>query len=79
MSFNLHFFLYMEHTVEGRKPLLRDGKEYTYQSEMRIGTGTTGESQHLTGVVFRLQTRVQVTNNSSTLNIEVSLFSILHI
>ena len=59
--------------------MLRDGKEYVYQSEMRVGTGTTGNATHLAGAVFRLQTRVQVTNNAKTLNVEVGLFFILHL
>jgi hypothetical protein len=66
--------LYLVAVVQGRKKLLRDGKEYVYQSEIRVGTGTMDYAPHLVGAVFRLQTRVQVSNSANTLKVEVSVF-----
>ena len=59
--------------VQGRKKLLRDGKEYTYSSELRVGTGTMDYAPHLAGSVYRMKTRVQVSNSANTLNIEVGI------
>jgi len=63
--------------VQGRKKILRDGKEYVYQSEIRVGTGTMDYAPHLVGGVFRLQTTVQVSNSEKTLKVKVGVFVIL--
>ena len=57
--------------VQGRKKLLKDGKEYIYKSEIRVGTGTMDYAPHLVGGVYRMKTRVQVKNSANTLNVEV--------
>ena len=57
--------------VQGRQKILRDGKEYVYQSEIRVGTGTMDYAPHLVGGVYRMRTRVQVSNSEQTLNVEV--------
>merc|ERR1712113_1259593 len=52
--------------------ILRDGKEYVYQSEIRVGTGTMDYAPHLVGGVYRMRTRVQVSNSEQTLNVEIT-------
>ena len=52
--------------------MLKDGKEYTYKSEIRMGTGTMDYAPHLAGSVHRMKTRVQASNGGNTLNIEVN-------
>ena len=59
--------------AQGRKKLLKDGKEYIYKSEVRVGTGTMDYAPHLVGGVYRMKTRVQVSNNGQQLNIEVGM------
>merc|ERR1712223_1505391 len=54
--------------VQGRQKILRDGKEYVYQSEIRVGTGTMDYAPHLVGGIVRMKTRVQIPNGG-TLNI----------
>merc|ERR1712018_1009823 len=58
--------------AQGRKKIIQDGKEYIYNSEIRIGTGTMDYAPHLVGPVVRLRTRVQVSNSEKTLNVELS-------
>ena len=58
--------------MQGKK-LLKDGKEYTYKSEIRVGTGTMDYAPHLAGSVHRMKTRVQASNGGNTLNIEVNI------
>merc|ERR1712045_367057 len=58
--------------VQGRQKILRDGKEYVYQSEIRVGTGTMDYAPHLVGGVYRMRTRVQVSNSEQTLNVEIT-------
>ncbi len=67
----------MTAVVQGRKKILRDGKEYVYQSEVRVGTGTMDYAPHLVGGVMRLQTTVQVSNSEKTLKVKVGVFVIL--
>jgi hypothetical protein len=55
-----------------RKSLLQDGKEYKYKSEMRIGTGTMDYAPHLVGGVYRMNTKLQVSNTRKTLKIALS-------
>ena len=55
--------------VQGRIKL-KSGKEYVYQSEIRVGTGTMDYAPHLVGGIVRMKTRVQV-QNGGTLNIAV--------
>ena len=57
--------------MQGRKKLLRDGREYTYNSEIRVATGTMDYAPHLAGSVYRMKTRIQVANSEQTLNVEV--------
>ena len=67
-----YFFLLIIAIVQGKK-LLKDGKEYTYNSEIRVGTGTMDYAPHLAGTVYRMKTRVQTSNNAKTLNLEVGI------
>ena len=60
--------------MQGQKKLLRDGKEYKYASEVRIGTGTMDYAPHLAGSVHRMKTRVQASNGGNTLNVEVNIY-----
>ena len=60
--------------MQGQKKLLKDGKEYTYKSEIRMGTGTMDYAPHLAGSVHRMKTRVQASNGGNTLNIEVNIY-----
>lgn len=67
-----YFFLLIIAVVQGKK-LLKDGKEYTYNSEIRVGTGTMDYAPHLAGTVYRMKTRLQTSNNAKTLNLEVGI------
>merc|ERR1712018_10553 len=57
--------------VQG-KSVLQDGKEYRYKSEIRVATGTMDYAPHLVGGIFRMNTKVQVSNSRKTLKIAVS-------
>ena len=53
--------------------MFQDGKEYVYQSEIRVATGTMDYAPHLAGGIYRTKTRVQVSNSENTLNVEVNM------
>ena len=69
--YDLNYYFVFTAVVQGRQKILRDGKEYVYQSEIRVGTGTMDYAPHLVGGVYRMRTRVQVSNSEQTLNAEV--------
>ena len=69
--YDLTYYFVFTAVVQGRQKILRDGKEYVYQSEIRVGTGTMDYAPHLVGGVYRMRTRVQVSNSEQTLNVEV--------
>ena len=69
--YDLNYYFVFTAVVQGRQKILRDGKEYVYQSEIRVGTGTMDYAPHLVGGVYRMRTRVQVSNSEQTLNVEV--------
>ena len=75
--YDLTYYFVFTAVVQGRQKILRDGKEYVYQSEIRVGTGTMDYAPHLVGGVYRMRTRVQVSNSEQTLNVEVCCMIIL--
>ena len=75
--YDLNYYFVFTAVVQGRQKILRDGKEYVYQSEIRVGTGTMDYAPHLVGGVYRMRTRVQVSNSEQTLNVEVCCMIIL--
>merc|ERR1712080_498776 len=58
--------------AHARPKVFQDGKEYVYQSEIRVATGTMDYAPHLAGGIYRMKTRVQVSNSENTLNVEIS-------
>ncbi len=69
------FLLFSAKTALAQAGLLKDGKEYTYDSEIRVGTGTMDYAPHLAGGVWRMKTRIQATNGAKSMNVEVNVHS----
>ena len=70
-------FLIFLKTALAQAGLLKDGKEYTYDSEIRVGTGTMDYAPHLAGGVWRMKTKIQATNGGKSMNIEVNVHSFM--